>query len=358
MPSIILRKCREPIEFLRRQIRNVNVLLGKGSTDPFQDVRGKPPKVLSVEVTSRCNLNCPFCLVGLQNALPSTEHDLLPRGLGDIELSLYEKIVGDAVEFGIETMQLHFQGESLLHKQFPDMVRIAKERGLMTQAFTNGLPLTEKMAEAILNAGLDMLRFSVDGVSEEVYQKNRVGGQFARVFRNMKMLKEKVRERNSPIRLEWQIIAMRNNEHELDRARIMAREIGYNFFVKTFAVTDPASTPLNSAYQRKLHIKLCADIYRAIFVYYNGDVVPCCYDLEGKAIVGNLSRQTLLEIWKSPKYTELRRRIDNAYRKPEEEPELCKSCLKWGHESWKTSDGKTIWGNRDSTQQSAEHELV
>ena len=138
--------------------------------------------MLSVEVTSRCNLNCPFCLVGMQNQLASTEHDLLPRGLGTMELDLYGKIVDDAVAFGIEKMQLHFQGEPLLHKSIADMVRTVKARGLETQMFTNGLPLTEAMAERLLDAGLDMLRFSVDGVSEEVYQKNRVGGQFWSVY--------------------------------------------------------------------------------------------------------------------------------------------------------------------------------
>ncbi|MBI3031154.1 MAG: radical SAM protein [Candidatus Rokubacteria bacterium] len=302
------------------------------------------PKMLSVEPTSRCNLNCPFCLVGLQNSLPSTEHDLLPRGMGTMEMDLYRKIVGDAADFGIEKMQLHFQGEPLLHKGLPEMVRLATAAGMSTQMFTNGLPLTETTADKLLDAGLGMLRFSVDGVTEEVYQKNRVGGEFARVYRNMKMMAGKARARRSPIRLEWQMIAMRNNEHEIERAAGMAREIGLNFFVKSFAVTDPKAVPLDPKYQRRLHIKPCQDIYRAIFVYWNGDVVPCCYDQEGKAIVGNLGRQTLREVWDSPIYAALRRRIDRAYRRPEEEPELCKTCLKWGHEPWKTSDGKTIWG--------------
>jgi radical SAM protein with 4Fe4S-binding SPASM domain len=280
----------------------------------------------------------------MQNQLPSTEHDLLPRGLGTMEADLYRKIVDDAVAFGIEKMQLHFQGEPLLHKQLPEMVRLAKERGLLTQMFTNGLPLTEPMADRLLDAGLDLLRFSVDGVSEEVYQKNRVGGQFWRVRRNMAMMAERARQRRSSIRLEWQMIAMRNNEHEIEPARVMAGELGLNFFVKTFAVTDPDAVPQDSRYQRQLHLKPCADIYRAIFVYYNGDVVPCCYDIAGKAIVGNLARQTLREIWDSPAYVDLRRRIDGAARRPDEEPELCRSCLKWGHERSRTSDGKTVWG--------------
>lgn len=54
------------------------------------------PKMLSVELTNRCNLNCPFCLVGVQNQLESTEHDLLPRGFGFMNFELYENIAVDA----------------------------------------------------------------------------------------------------------------------------------------------------------------------------------------------------------------------------------------------------------------------
>ncbi len=340
----------DAVTYLKRSARRLDAALLSGRLYRLYryGLREPRPRMLSVEPTSRCNLNCPFCLVGMQNSLPSTEHDLLPRGMGFMEMDLYRKIVHDAKAFGITKMQLHFQGEPLLHKGLPEMVRLAKQAGMFTQLFTNGLPLTPASADRLLEAGLDMLRFSVDGVTEEVYQKNRVGGEFARVYRNMKMMADKARGRRSPIRLEWQMIALRNNEHEIDLARRMAEEIGFNFFVKTFAVTDPDLVPLNPQYQRKLHIKPCQDIYRAIFVYWNGDVVPCCYDQEGKAIVGNLRTQTLGEVWTSPRYVELRRRIDNAYRRPEEEPELCRSCLKWGHEPWKTSDGKTIWADEQA----------
>jgi MoaA/NifB/PqqE/SkfB family radical SAM enzyme len=330
---------------LKAIVKRLDRRLGTNLLDPTRRIRGRRPRMISVEVTSRCNLNCPFCLVGLQNQLPSTEHDLLPRGLGNMAWDLYRKIVEDSVAFGIGKMQLHFQGEPLLHKELPEMVALARTRGLATQMFTNGLPLTESLADRLLDAGLDMLRFSVDGVSEEVYQKNRVGGQFWRVHRNMAMMAEKARARQAPIRLEWQMIAMRNNEHEISRAREMAKAIGLEFFVKTFAVTDPAAVPQDARYQRRLHLKPCADIYRSIFVYWNGDVVPCCYDLDGKEIVGNLARESLTAIWEGPRYTALRRRIDGAALRPEEEPPLCRSCLKWGHEPFRTSDGKTIWAS-------------
>jgi radical SAM protein with 4Fe4S-binding SPASM domain len=290
---------------------------------------GQRPETIVVEPTNRCNLNCPFCLVGLQNQLGTAEHDKIPRGFGFMDFGLYEKIVQEAVDFGIRRMQLHFQGEPLLHKQFPDMVGLARQHGMSTQVFTNGMALTEEYIDRIIQSGLDSMRFSVDGASKETYEQNRVGGDFEKVFNNMRMMVE--RARGSRTRLEWQFIVMRNNEHELQRAQKVAREIGIPFIAKTFAESVPELMPANPKYRRNLQAKPCTDIYRSIGVFWNGDVVPCCYDLIGKEIMGNIGEQTLAEIWNSEKYVDFRRRVDNAVNDPDSEPELCKTCLKWGH---------------------------
>jgi radical SAM protein with 4Fe4S-binding SPASM domain len=287
------------------------------------------PRTLSIEPTSRCNLNCPFCLVGQQNSLPNTGHDLLPRGLGDMDWELYKKILDDAVEFGITKIQLHFQGEPLLYKKFPDMVKAAKAAGLFTQAFTNGLPLTQEKTSRIIQAGLDSLRFSVDGATQSTYEKNRVGGKLDHVLRNMRIMVEEARNNGSKIELLWQFIALQNNEHEIEVARGLAKDIGIPFFVKTFAETDEKLAPSNPKLRRKLRIKPCIDIYRAIFVYHTGEVVPCCYDQEGENVVGSLKNSSLKQIWYSERYQDLRERINNAEKNPRAEPNMCKNCLKW-----------------------------
>ncbi len=287
------------------------------------------PRTLSIEPTSRCNLNCPFCLVGQQNSLPSTSHEFLPRGLGDMDWELYEKILHDAVEFGITKIQLHFQGEPLLYKKFPEMVKAAKVAGLFTQAFTNGLPLTREKASRIIQAGLDSLRFSVDGATQSTYEKNRVGGNLDHVLRNMRIMVEEAKNSDSEIELLWQFIALQNNEHEIEVARGLAEDIGIPFFVKTFAETDEKLAPSNPKLRRKLRIKPCIDIYRAIFVYHTGEVVPCCYDQEGENVVGSLKHSNLSQIWYSERYRDLRKRINNAEKNPGAEPKMCKNCLKW-----------------------------
>jgi len=92
-----------------------------------------------------------------------------------VEWPLYEKILTDAVDFRMNKIQLHFQGEPLLYKRFSDMVRAAKAQGLYTQALTNGLPLTREKTRKIIHAGLDSLRFSVDGATHATFKKIELG---------------------------------------------------------------------------------------------------------------------------------------------------------------------------------------
>ena len=218
-----------------------------------------------------------------------------------------------------------------MYRKFPDMVREAKKNGLWVQEFTNGLPLTKRKADEIILAGLDSLRFSVDGASQDVYELNRVGGDFNRVHANMALMVTQARKHQSKIKLMWQFIALRNNEHQIKEAKRKAHAIGIPFFVKKFAETDPELRTRNPKLRRKLKPKPCTDIHEAIFVYYNGDVVACCYDLDGQNVVGNLSTQTLTEVWHSHEYRSLRKRIDEAGMNPALEPEMCKNCLKWGN---------------------------
>ena len=135
------------VENIRRRISLPYLKQALGISPAIRLGPGHKPLMISIEPTSLCNLNCPFCLVGQQNSLESTAHDLLPRGLGHMEWDTFEKILRDAVDFGIKKMQLHFQGEPLLYARFPEMIERAKHFGLYTQVFTNGLPLTKRKVD-------------------------------------------------------------------------------------------------------------------------------------------------------------------------------------------------------------------
>ncbi len=302
----------------------VSKLRSKLKNDPLS----KPSRI-AIELTNRCNLNCPFCLVGMQKEQSAVAHDDLNRPFGTMEMSLVDKIIIEAKQFGIRDVMLTFQGEPLLHKQFVDVIRTSKKFGLKSHVFTNGLLLNPDLSRQIVREGLDSMRFSVDGISEKTYQLNRVGGRFEKVYQNMVEMVRIVREEKSKIELMWQFIALSNNEHEIEDAKKMAKQIGIPIYIKTFAESMPELAPSNPKYRRRLQVKPCTDIYQAVYVYWNGDVVPCCYDVEGKEIMGNIAENTLKEIWNNEKYISFRKQADEAVRHPEKESHLCRNCQRW-----------------------------
>lgn len=293
--------------------------------------QSKTPKGVIIETTNRCNLNCPFCLVGRQNDLiskhGSAAHDLMRRPMGHMSDQVFERIRSEIKAFGINSAYLHFQGEPFLNKLTSNFAARLKKDGLYVGVFTNGQAFNDRNVEEIASSNVDLIRFSVDGASEETYQKNRVGGTFHKVFDNMKKVADV--HHGKKTRIEWQFLALRNNEHEIEDARLLAKKIGVHFFVKGFRETDPELTPLDPKLRSSFLSKPCKDIYKQLGIYWNGDVVPCCYDVDAGQIMGNIMEQGLGEIWASEKYERFRLNVDNFRNNPSADPDICQSCLRW-----------------------------
>ena len=292
----------------------------------------KRPTRALLEPTNSCNLNCPFCLVGQQNKLlpmyGNAAHHLQSRPMGMLSDATFDRTRQQLKAFGIRDVLFYFQGEPLLHREFVRFVSVLKRDGFWVGTFTNGLVFTDRNVRPLIATGIDLIRFSVDGATQDTYGVNRVGGRFDRVYENMREVAAAAR--GTSTRVEWQFIALRNNEHEVPTAERMARDIGINFLIKAYRVTDPKLAPENPKYHYPLLQKPCTDIYTQLVVAWNGDVVPCCYDIEGEEVMGNINDESLTSIWNSPKYRDFRRRVDDYRIHPENEPEICKNCLRWG----------------------------
>jgi len=300
-------------------------------TKRFREKIFRKPTQAIIETTNRCNLNCPFCMVGMQNELlaehGTTAHDLMTRPLGSMSEDTFNAVKRELRTFGIKKVYLHFQGEPMLNKLTPKFASELKKDRFEVGIFTNGLVFNDENIAELADIEIDLIRFSVDGASEKSYQQNRVGGQFIKVYENMKKVVHA--HDGKKTRIEWQFLALRNNEHEVNEAKEMASELGINFFVKGFRETDPHLAPTNQTYRAKALKKPCTDIYHQVGIYWNGDVVPCCYDVDGKEIMGNLNDNSIVKIWNSEKYKLFRKKIAAFNKSTEAEPIICKSCLRW-----------------------------
>lgn len=127
---------------------------------------GKPsrkPVCLYLETTNRCNLLCTTC--------PRTYAELEPPA--DMSWELFTSIVDQLPD--IERAVMHGVGEPMLVKHLPRMVRYLKGRGTYVLFNTNGTVLNEKNGRALIDAGLDELRVSLDAQCEGVSRHSRQG---------------------------------------------------------------------------------------------------------------------------------------------------------------------------------------
>ena len=138
----------------------------------------REPVCLYLEVTNRCNLLCTTC--------PRTYVELEPPA--DMSFELFTSIV-DQVP-GLQRAVLHGVGEPMLVKELPRMVRYLKDRGVYVLFNTNGTLLTERNGRALIEAGLDELRVSLDASNPSSYLAVRGKNYFARILHNVRRFRE------------------------------------------------------------------------------------------------------------------------------------------------------------------------
>ena len=138
----------------------------------------RPPVCLYLEVTNRCNLLCATC--------PRTYESLEPPA--DMSWDLFSRIVGQVPD--LARAVLHGVGEPMLVKSLPAMVRHLKERGVYVLFNTNGTALNQRNGRALIEAGLDELRVSLDAATRESFRTVRGVDVFDRILRNVRRFRD------------------------------------------------------------------------------------------------------------------------------------------------------------------------
>src|SRR6202045_1622581 len=138
----------------------------------------RPPVCLYLETTNRCNLLCTTC--------PRTYEELEPPA--DMSWALFTRIVDQLPD--IQRAGLHGGGEPMLVKNLPKMVRYLKDRGAYVLFNTNGTLLNEKNGRALIDAGLDELRASLDAANAKSFLAVRGKDYFGRILRNVRAFRK------------------------------------------------------------------------------------------------------------------------------------------------------------------------
>lgn len=325
------------------------------------------PRSIYVEPTSRCNEFCQQC----PRTLLSREEDR------DLPFDDFRKIVDQFPE--LDRVVLHGLGEPLLNKDLPKMVRYLKDRGTYVLFNSNGIALTEKKGEELIDAGLDEYRLSMDGSSRETYAHVRGVDAFEKIWRNVRAFVQlqKVRDASKPAISLW-FTAMRENLHELPHLVELAAEAGIPevymqrlvYFEEGLAASKQSLFRRSSQEElalvrrseelcKELGIRFnaagsatpmqsllrdfgerpwsgCTRPYNLTYITSSGNVLSCCFapfghrsarEYREERVLGNIFQESIEQIWFGERYEAFRRAFES-----EHPARHCSQCgLNWSY---------------------------
>ena len=325
----------------------------------------RPPVCLYLEVTNRCNLLCTTC--------PRTYAELEPPT--DMAWDLFLRIVYQLPD--LARAVLHGVGEPMLVKNLPRMVRYLKDRGVYVLFNTNGTVLNERNGRALIAAGLDELRVSLDASNAASYLKIRGKNYFGRILRNVNAfralqeceghdrpkvsawltgLKETIAELPAVVKVAAEIgvkevylqrlVFFENDaiglarpdqalyEHitsdeaaRLEAATALARSYGMTFSASG-AVSEPGMSLRRN--DDSSPWSMCRRPWTVMYFTANGRALPCCiapFSQRGyeNYTLGDATQQTLQEIWNGAAYSSFREALLS-----DKPPATCANCgLRW-----------------------------
>lgn len=131
----------------------------------------RTPFIIYIDPCDTCNFRCKFCPTGDIELMKKTKGRLH----GPMDFEVYRRLIDSLADFDdpIRTVRLYKEGEPLCNPRFADMVAYAKASPhvLRVDTTTNAALLTPERSRAILDAGLDRLNISVEGMDADSYRE-------------------------------------------------------------------------------------------------------------------------------------------------------------------------------------------
>jgi len=274
------------------------------------------PQIAYLDVSNACPLSCPLCPTGKKESSAV-------KGL--MKFSTFKKIFDEIGPYLYE-LHLYNWGEPLLNQDLPEMIRYAKSRyDVDVILSTTLMKVSKDLATELIKAKPDLISLSIDGATQEVYEKYRVGGKLDEIFATLRLMVD-VKDtlgQKKPL-LRWQFIPMKHNEHEIETARKMASEMGVafrthrvrlnvtNFDKKDFKdilEENKDWLPKDEKYIRYDDSgakSVCKFLWDRVIVNFDGSIAPCCKIYTKEDLFTDKYPESFQDVWNGEKYQKAR----------------------------------------------------
>ena len=290
-----------------------------------------------IEIQGSCNYSCSMCL---QPNRPKAFLEKIPLGI-------YEGLIDQCVDLGVEVVQLDGSGECTLNKDLPLYIQYAASKNIKTQIFSNGFLMSDFLMEDCVDAGLDLFRFSVIGYDEKSFMKMTNTNNFNVILENCIKMKEYIEKSDAKTEvLSYHLIIDDVSEVELYRKNFIDVAQTQAEIWKQHNWSGMIDVKTRSGVKKTCGRPFAPEItIRAGGI--NGHrlaVHPCCQTLgrDEEAVLSHCDNQSILEAFNSERYNWLR---EKHFQGDFDDVSFCKDC-----DFLYDDDSVLVWSNIPNKQ--------
>jgi hypothetical protein len=241
-----------------------------------------------------------------------------------LKWELYKCLIDEIGDYLFD-IELYNWGEPLIHKQTPEFIRYAKSKDIKVVVHTNlSIDLSDEYIRNLVRSGLDELVASVDGATQETYERYRRGGNLSLVRNNMERIQAAKRALGSktPV-IIWKFLVFKHNEHEIATAKTTYKDWGADCVgfaggfmdsnmleagiacssIPEYASPFECQAQPRTKTDHKRRPPLCSSLYEALTLNSDGSVSPCCGIIDENDDFAKYSPSSgFLSAWNSDKF--------------------------------------------------------
>ncbi|MDF2944243.1 MAG: Fe-S oxidoreductase containing radical domain [Herbinix sp.] len=287
------------------------------------------PYTIAIDPCNLCNFKCEFCAMHASDEKQDFKKQNMP-------LDLFKKIIDDLSEFPqkLKVLRINGQGEPLINIHLPEMIAYAKKKNIadFIEIITNGSLLQPDLNRKLVQSGLHRIRISVEAVDEEGYlDLSKAKIDFNKFRDNIRDLYEN--KGKCEIYVKIVDVAVPTEE---DKQKFFALfgDICDRIFIDNVIPLWSDFNELEENFQLKTQLGVHGQVVKNVnvcpFPFYSflinpeGQVTACCADWKRKLVIGDVSKEKLINIWNGQILNKL---WINMLEGNMKNYEMCKKCL-------------------------------
>jgi len=290
------------------------------------------PFIIFVDPSDLCNFKCKFC--------PSGDIELIKkvgRSLKNMDFEFYKKIIDDICEFEkpIKVLRLYKDGEPLLNPRFTDMVRYAKEKKCSERidTTTNASLLNPKRNLELIEAGLDRVNISIEGINEKQYlefSNHKI--DFEKLVGNIRHFYENRKNCEVIIKINGDTLSDDDKKKFYEIFGDIADGVYIEHIMSCWPEFELKGVEVNQKFgiygQKTKEVQVCPYVFYSFSINSDGAASACFLDWSRKLIIGDAKCESVKDIWNGEKLLNYQKMF---LKKKRKEHPVCCNCGQMSH---------------------------